>query len=285
MEKLKMIILTLIVTCLIFSDYSSLYAEDTLTLQIHPYLPSTELTRRFTPLANYLGQKIEQPVTIRIAKNYQEHIDQVGRDKVDIAYMGPASFVKLIDTYGKKPILARLEINGKPTFRGAIITAKNSSLQTLSDLKEYRFAFGDPNSTMSHLVPRFMLKKAGVDINKLAGYKFLYSHHNVALGVLIGDFDAGAVKEEIFYKYKDRGLKVLAWTPAVSEHVFIASNSLPEKTVRALRNALYNLKDDEKSAAIMSAIKNNMTAMISASDKDYDNLRIILQTLEKGVNP
>ncbi len=285
MAKTGLKIFAISLACLMVFASPFLFAEKTLILQIHPYLPATDLTGRFTPLADYLSRKIKHPISIRIAKDYQEHIDQVGNDKVDIAYMGPASFVKLIDTYGRKPILARLEINGKPTFRGAIVTAKESPIKTLSDLKKCRFAFGDPDSTMSHLVPRFMMKKAGVDTDDLDGYQFLYSHHNVALGVLIGDFDAGAVKEEVFHKYKGRGLKVIAWTPHVSEHVFVASSSLPAGTVQALRKALYDLKEEQRGAAIMSAVKDNTTAMIPAADKDYNNLRSIIRALGNVTDP
>ena len=55
-------------------------AQDSLTLEIHPYLAATELIDRFTPLANYLTQKTGRPVTVTIAGDYQEHIDQIGND-------------------------------------------------------------------------------------------------------------------------------------------------------------------------------------------------------------
>jgi phosphonate transport system substrate-binding protein len=131
-----------------------------------------------------------------------------------------------------------------------------------------------------------MLWEAGVNIDKLASHAFLTSHHNVALGVLIGDYDAGAVKEEVFYKYEKRGLRTIAKTPFISEHLFITRSTLPPEAVNALRKALYDLKDDEEGMVIMSKIKSSMTAMVPVSDTDYDNLRIIIQTLEKlGIQP
>ncbi len=256
-------------------------AQESLTLGVHPYLPATELVKRFTPLADYLSKKIGKPVTVRVAKDYQEHIDQIGNDRLDIAYMGPASYVKMVALYGEKPLLARLEIKGKPAFKGMIIVREKSTLHSLADLTGKHFAFGDPDSTMSHLVPRFMLWEAGVDVDKLASHTFLYSHHNVALGVLMGDYDAGAVKEEVFYKYEKRGLKAIAGTPLISEHLFVTRRTLPSETIRALREALYNLKDNAEGRVIMSVIKKSMTGMVPVNDGDYDNLRNILQTLER----
>lgn len=280
LRRLKRI-LTLAAFLSFFLMAAGANAQESLILQVHPYLPATELIDRFTPLADYLSKKTGKLVTIRISRDYQEHIDIIGNNKADIAYMGPASYVKLVEIYGRKPILARQDINGKPTFMGAIIIAKDSLIKSLGDLRGKHFAFGDPNSTMGHLVPRYMLWKAGVDIKDFAGYSFIDNHHNVVLGVLAGRFDAGAVKDDVFYEYEKRGLRILTWTPPISEHVFVTSSSFPKKTAKTLRDALFQLKNDKEGIAIMKRIHKNMTGMSPASDKDYDNLRAILKGLEK----
>lgn len=278
--------LRLFVLCNVLLSSAPLLAQESLTLQIHPYLPASELLKKFTPLTEYLSRKTDKKITCNISRDYQEHINIVGNDKIDMAYLGPASYIKITGKYGKKPILARLEIKGRPFFQGVIFTAKSASIRNLKDLAGKRFAFGDPDSTMSHLVPVFMLHKAGVSIKDLAKYSFLKSHDNVALGVLMGDFDAGAVKEEVFYQYKDRGLKDLAWSPKISEHLLVVRTSLPDTTVNELRAALLTLKTEPDARAIMSSIKNNMTAFVPADDMDYDNLRAILQELKKiQINP
>ncbi len=264
----------------------TLPAQEPLMFYVHPYLPAAELIKRFTPLTDYLSEKTGLDIKVNVTKDYSEHIKHIGEGIADIAYMGPASYVKMTDRYGKKPLLARLEIEGMPVFRGAIIVRKESPLKTLSGLKGKRFAFGDPSSTMSYLVPLYMLINEGVGNNELSEHKNLKSHNNVALSVLVGDFDAGAVKEEVFYKYEDRGLRVLEWTPEISEHLIIANDFLSLEVIEALRNALLQLKDAEDGSDIMRGIKETVTAMVPVQDGDYDNLRLILNTLqEKGVNP
>jgi phosphonate transport system substrate-binding protein len=278
--------LSLFLIVAVFFSAGDARAGEGLTLGIHPFLPATELMDRFSPLAEYLGRETGLPVTISIARDYGEHIEMIGRDELDIAYMGPASYVKMVERYGSKPLLARLEIKGKPTFHGIVIVNQDSDIRSISDIEGRRFAFGDPDSTMSHLVPRYMLWEAGVDVEDLSGYEFLEGHHNVALGVLISDFDAGAVKEEVFDAYEKRGLSALAVTPEISEHVFVASGKIRPRTAAAIRSALYRLKDSKEGKAVMTRIKKDMTAMVPASDADYDNLRDILNTLERiGVEP
>jgi len=78
--------------------------------------------------------KLDKPVILRVAKTYKSHIELVGKNKVDIAYMGPAPYVKLVKNYGHKPLLAKIQVLGKSTFRGAIIVAQNSPIKTLADL-------------------------------------------------------------------------------------------------------------------------------------------------------
>jgi len=255
-------------------------AGDRLVFAVHPYLPATELVDRFSPLVKYLSKEMGEPIEIEISRDYQNHITEIGKDNVDIAYMGPAGYVKLVDTYGKKPLLARQEINGRPTFHGVIIVRKDSPLQALKDLVGKRFAFGDPESTMSCLVPRYMLWKERITTDNLGGYAFLENHHNVALGVLVGDFDAGAVKEEIFDQYEKRGLRELAQTPEISDHVFVATNRLSAEKVQRLRAALYALSGKEDGRNILSLIKPSIN-LVSAKEEDYDNLRNILRELEK----
>ncbi|MCK5091319.1 MAG: phosphate/phosphite/phosphonate ABC transporter substrate-binding protein, partial [Gammaproteobacteria bacterium] len=159
-----------------------------LILAVHPYLPENEIIDRFTPLANYLGKEVGKSIQVRVGLNYQDHNEHIGRDLVDIAFMGPASYVKMIGQYGGKPILARLEINGAPVFHGNIVIREDSAIQTLDELSGKSFAFGDPNSTMSYLVPLYMINKSGISLAQLKFHKFLGSHNNVAFGVLAGDY-------------------------------------------------------------------------------------------------
>ncbi len=260
-------------------------AEAPLVLAVHPYQTYSTLMEKYMPLADYLSELLQRDVAVRIGKDYQDHVAYIGKDRVDIAVMGPVSYVTVVARFGKKPILARFEINGRPLFQGVVVVRKDSSLGDLGSLRGKRFAFGDRASTMSHLVPRFMLSEAGVEIDDLADYQFLGSHDNVALSVLAGDFDAGAVKEEVFYSYEPRGLKAVAFTPMLSEHLFVARGDLDPELIQGLRDALYSLRDSARGREIMRGIKKTMTGMVPARDADYDNLRAILRTLEEHPAP
>jgi phosphonate transport system substrate-binding protein len=213
-------------------------------------------------------------VHIKVSKNYETHISLVGKDQADIAYLGPSPYVKMVKEYGRKPLLARLEVRNKPVYYGMIIVRKDSPIKVLADLAGKSFAFGDQDSTMSHLVPRYMLHKAGIDVKDLSRYEFLGTHHDIALAVLGGYYDAGGIKEEVFYAYQERGLKALAQSQPISEHVFVARSSMEENIVTQLKENLLRLNDH--GLEILQSIKPSVTGVTSVKDADYDAMRIYM---------
>ena len=259
----------------------SIMAEE-LILSVHPFLSATEVKARFSPMANYLSKQLGIKVTLRVGANYDEHIQAIGKDQVDLAYMGPASYVTLVNQYGIKPTLARIEMDGKPTFHGYIVTRSDSAINSLEDLKGQSFAFGDPKSTMSYVVPHFMLTQAGVITHDSAEHAFLGSHINVALAVLSGDYAAGAIKPAVFRKFESKGLRIIAVSPEISEHVFVSRTGLSEETVNELRKAMFTASGSEQGVAALKAIKNSATGLIPVQDGDYDNLRTIIDSLKGG---
>ena len=251
-------------------------AEDSLILAVHPFLPEAELKKKFSPIAEYLGKKIGKTIKIRVGGSYEEHIQYIGLNKVDIAYMGPASYVRLVETFGDKPVLARLEVKGNPWFQGNIIVRKDSDLKVLGDLKGKRIAYGDPESTMSYIVPHYMLHQAGVFDSTTTRHQFLYSHNNVAMGVLSGDFDAGAVKPAVFKKFESDGLLTISKTPKISEHLFVVRTDLPIEQIELLRSAMLNMKKSEEGMKALHAIKKSITGLVEVKSSDYGNLRKII---------
>lgn len=264
-------------TLLLISAFNKIaIAGDNLVLAVHPYLPEEELKKKFTPLVEYLSHEIGKTINVRIGGDYEEHIQYIGLDKVDIAYMGPASYVYMLDEFGDKPVLARLEVDGHPWFQGNIVAHKNSDIKSLADLKGKRIAFGDPKSTMSYIVPHHMLHKAGVFEEVTTRHQFLYSHNNVALGVLSGDFDAGAIKPAVFKKFESSGLRTILKTPKIAEHLFVVRADLPVRQIERLRIAMLKMSKSEKGMAALHAIKQSITGLVEARSSDYDNLRKII---------
>jgi phosphonate transport system substrate-binding protein len=257
-------------------------APEPLKLCVHPYLSASELVKRFTPLTEYLGRQLGRPVMLEIGGTYDAHIHKIANGIVDVAFMGPSSYVKLTSQYGKRPLLAAFQTKEGKFFHGHIMVRKDSTITSLAQLKGKRFVFGDRVSTMSHFVPRHMLLKAGIEVKDFSQVNFVANHENIALGILTGAYDAGAVKEEVFLQYEPRGLRSLARSEPVTDHVFIARKDLPQETVQALRKALLQLSDSPEGKQIISGMRSDVIALVPADDRDFDTLRTIMDDLKRA---
>ncbi|MES9970021.1 MAG: phosphate/phosphite/phosphonate ABC transporter substrate-binding protein [Candidatus Thiodiazotropha sp.] len=261
------------------------HSTESLILGIHPYRSHQEIRRMFMPLADFLSHRTGIPVEVRIGNSYDAHFNAIIQGQVDIAFIGPALFVQLIDKGAVPNLLARLEVNGRPTFTGKIFTREGSDIRSLKDLKGRHFAFGSYSSTMSHLVPRQMIFEAGIDIEDFASYHHFGSHDNVALAVLAGDADAGAVKEAVFEKYRSKGIVSIATTPEISEHLFIAPADSDPDRVSLLQHHLLSLSAGKPEIhQVLSPIKSSATALVSVDAGDYQQLQKIIKDLRiRGV--
>lgn len=251
-------------------------AEAPIKLGFMPYLNAELLLEKYTPLAQYLTDKIGRTVQVTVAKDYAEHIRLTGEDQLDISFLGGSPYVVIGDKYGLKPLLARYEFSGTPSFRSVIFVAKGSSYQKLSELTGKKMAFGNVNSTLSTQVPLYMLMQDGVGLGELGSYTHLRNHSNVVLGVEFGDFDAGAVAEEVFRENADKAIRPLAFSPDVSTHVFVARTTMEASLRNKIAEALISLKNDPNGQSVLQAIGGNLTGFVSVTDKDYDLHREIL---------
>ena len=255
------------------------FAQEPLLLGIHPFLPYEKIEEKFAPLAAYLSNELNRPVVVRVGSSYQDHIDSIGRDQIDIAYIGPAEYVSMVKKYGPKPLIVCQVTNSSPFFKGIIIVRNNHPATSLADLGEGEFAFVDPHSTMGYLVPQVMLQQKNPLLIANQRYRFLKTHNNVALSVLTGDFEAGAVKEAVYQRFRSAGLRALAATPAIAEHLFVARSTLADSTINQLRAAMLKLNQDQTKKNVLKSIKASITGFSLVKDDAYNSLRKILKQI------
>ncbi|WP_353571837.1 phosphate/phosphite/phosphonate ABC transporter substrate-binding protein [Candidatus Albibeggiatoa sp. nov. BB20] len=255
-------------------------AAEELKFGILPYITATELIKKYTPLVDYLSQILAIPVKLSATKDYKQHVDLAGINKLDIAFVGGLPYLKMVKQYGKKRLFACYEMQNKPYFRSIIFVSAQSSIQSLYELADKSFAFGNKNSTLSTLVPRYMLQQMGVGLADLFNYDNLATHEDVVLSVLLGSCDVGAMAQEVFNEYKEQyQLRELTASPAISTHILLASDNLSDALFNKIQMALLNLDKHADAAKVLTAINKDMTGFVPVQDSDYDTLRNIIETV------
>lgn len=259
------------------------FADDTsaslLRMGIIPLESPTEMFRKFSPLAGYLGRCLNTRIDLKVAVDFQGAIKDIGQGVTQFCFMTPSTYIEAHKRYNVEVIAAALR-DGKPFQHAVIIARSDSSINALEDIKGRSFAFGDPHSTSSHIVPRGMLLSAGIDIKDLQYYNYLGHHDDVARAVLNGDFDAGAVMESTAYKFRDMGLKFIKFSDDVPEFNICVSQTLDTKLSAELKKALISLNDSTADGAtILKSINGSYTGFGEVSDDEYNQIRVMMSKI------
>ena len=267
---MKLIILLLILSL------SQVLASDKLVLgAISPINPEL-MKKKLLPIMSYLEEATGKKIEFQTGYDYTDTINKLVDGTFDIGYIGPAPYVtaKKINPKSVHIIAGLVNAENKP-FQSVIISKKGSKITTLDDIKNRRFAFGSPQSTLSYFVPMEMLMKANV-IKKVERYDFLGRHDKVAQYIIMGKYDVGAVKKSVADKYS-KYVQVVASSKKLADFVMIANSSVEHKVVEKIKHALLNLKDTK----ILKSLKDSAIGFEERKDSDYNDLRLIIESVQK----
>lgn len=273
---------SLFVCTLLFSSSSAL-SRKVIPFGFCPKYNPRIMYQLYQPFIDYLNETTPYQFEIKLSRVYQDTIDRLGSGEIIIASCGPVSYIKAKEKYGVKPILRALSKDGKPNYRGIIIVRQDSLIQKLEDIKGRSFAFGQAWSTASHILPEYFLSKAHIKLADLKHYDFLRHHDSVANAVLKGQFDAGAVKDIVAYKYQKDGLRFIFMTDPIPTVPIFVRIDASQEIVKSVKNALLNLNPgDPNHQKKMSLWDEEFKyGFTEAIDSDYDSIQKILRALEK----
>lgn len=239
------------------------------------------LIEKNMPLKKYLEKELAMEVELIVTTDYSVMIETMRRGKIDVGYFGPVSYVFLKSRHDAvAPIAAKKDKRGETTYRSLIIANADKNIKMLADIKGKKVAFGDPISTSSSIIPKFMLVSDGkLDINKDFESIYLGSHDAVALAVMKGHADAGGIGQHIFDSLVERGVidpkivKVVKISGAIPQYPFVIRTDIDKGLQERIKQAFLNLKDPE----VLKPLK--ATGFGSISDKDYDLIRDAIKFL------
>lgn len=230
------------------------------------------------PLKEYLEKELDMKVELFVAADYVGVIETMNAGKLDIAYYGPLTYVLAKDKTGAIPLVKAL-VKGEPTYHSVIITRKDSGIEAVEDLRGKVFAFGDPASTSSHLMPNSMLRERGIVPETDLQPQFTGGHDAVALAVFNGQAAAGALNENNYKALIEKGviqedqLTVLLKSNPIPEYPWAARHDLDPALIDKLINAFVNITDE-------AILKPQLaTGFVPAADEDYDVIRNVVNVL------
>jgi len=249
-------------------------------LGVVPLRTPAEMYKRFSPLARYLSGKFGRTIDIKVGVDFEAAVEDLGSGLVQASFMTPSTYAIAHKRYGAQVLLKAIR-NGSTYHHSVIIVREDSDIKEISDLKGRSFAFGDKNSTSSHIIPRWMLRQEGIDVEDLLYYNYLGHHDEVLRAVLEGEFDAGAVMESVVEDHLGMGIRILKKSKEIPEFCFVASRELPhEERQRFIEYMLKLQSEDEAMKEILHSIDPHYSGFTEASHQDYEWIIDIMQELK-----
>jgi phosphonate transport system substrate-binding protein len=239
-------ILRILLACAGLTSAACGWAQAVLRVTAIPDESPTELARKAAPLMKYLEERLGMKVEFTPVTDYAAAVEALASRKVDLAWFGGFTFVQAQLRSGGKAIpIAQREEDEK--FRSVFITG-DPAIRQLADLKGKDLSFGSQSSTSGHLMPRFYLLQAGIDVDKdLRRVAYSGAHDATIAAVAAGKVQAGALNISVWEKFvaekRVDSAKVLVvyTTPPYFDYNWTVHADLPAALREKLTQALLSL--------------------------------------------
>ncbi|MDJ0772604.1 MAG: phosphate/phosphite/phosphonate ABC transporter substrate-binding protein [Mastigocoleus sp. MO_167.B18] len=274
-----------------FAMYSSSPDEDShnqkrlesLKIGVLPNYSPTKQKGMTQALDRYLEKTLGLQVDFRIASEYQNIIDWLVKEEIDIAYLGATSYLEALERGARvKPLVAPIDkYSGRPWFKSVILVKANSSVQSLSDLKGKRVAFVDKFSTSGYLVPAIAFQQIRIT-PKYDFVQTIYAgtHYKSIKALQEGKVDAAATNIPFYMKLKKLGklnqneFRAIWKSDYISQVPIVVCQKLPEELVENLKLAF--LQAPNGIEEIMGIQSTGYTLIL---ERDYRRIRKLRKKL------
>ena len=230
---------------------SQVWAKDKLTIGLIPSEDSQAMIESSKQVLDDLQAKIGMPVVPFVATDYNGIIEALRSGKLDVAYLGPFSYVLATSVAEVEAFsVAVTKKTGQSAYKSVILARKDSGIHSLADLKGHTFAFVDPSSASGHLFPKAGLEQAGFAPDTL--FKrviFSGSHDASILAVENKKVDAAAVADRIFASAVAKGVvkqddfEIVWSSKPIPESPMVWRKALDPELKKKVADALASIKD------------------------------------------
>jgi|Deesub1362B_J571_1020462.scaffolds.fasta_scaffold01681_3 phosphonate transport system substrate-binding protein len=185
------------------------------------FVPSGEFEDIVTgaeTITSLLKEKTGYEIEGMVAMSYSAVIEAMCAEKAHMGTLATFSYLLANEKCGVDVALVAVRY-GSPYYKGQIIVGAETGIKTIADLKGKTACWVDAASTSGYIIPRIMLKAAGIEPDKdLAQQTEVGSHPSVVLAVYKGECDFGATWLDARVTIKDE-------FPDVMEKVLVIAES------------------------------------------------------------
>jgi phosphonate transport system substrate-binding protein len=234
----------------------------------------------YSPLLDYLEEKLNRPVELIQRRTYLEVNDLIEHGEVDLAFVCTSAYVQGHDTFGMELLVAP-QVDGKTTYNSLLIVPASSDAQSMDDLRGKVFAFTDPISLSGRVYPTSLVQQLGFTPEEFfARTFFTYSHDEAIRAVASGLADGAAVDSLVFQfavtrdpSLKDK-VRVIHASPDFGIPPVVVSPFTRPQIRAELQTLLLQMANDPAAQEALSVI--GVERFVLIEDSAYDGVRILM---------
>lgn len=155
----------------------------------------TDRLGRFGAYRQLLEDTFKVPVRLFPASDYAGVLQAFSAGQIEMASLGSSGYAGAwLDTNGGiEPLVVPEENDGSVAYVSVMVTRTDSGITNLEQMRGKTLAWADPNSTSGYLIPRFALRRAGINPESGPYFSrtgFAGGHEQAVVAVLQRQYDA-----------------------------------------------------------------------------------------------
>lgn len=243
-----------------------------------------QVAQNAQPIVEILHKKLGMEVEPFVATDYTGVVEALRAKKLDIAFLSPASYV-LAKQEANIQVVLKSHRKGSAAYYAAIITRADSGINSIKDLRNKTFAFGDSLSTTGHIIPKKMFIENGIDPAKDFKH-ILYSggHDATVLAVLNRKVDAGATfanftdgKDAAWVQYlknpeEQKQIRAIAYSEPIPADNLVLRADLDADLGRKIQEIFLDMSRDSAGQKMLRDLY-QIDGFVPATDQDYESVR------------
>ncbi len=249
---------------------------DPLVFGFLPIVSSERLVRRFSPLTEYLSEKLGVEIRMETAPDFKSFVQRTDEGKrYDILFTAPHLYYLAKQNSDYRAIV-RVD---RPGMKAVIVTSLTSTIKSIEDLRGRRLATTDPLA-LATVLARARLEQAGIDPDNDLTLIATPSHNASLLSCYRGTTDAAVLIRPLYLRARSEirdNTRIVAETESVPHMPIAVAPWVDEHVARRLRDILVNMSDDPQGRVVLQHL--DWPGFVAAQPGDYDGLGPIVDKL------
>lgn len=236
---------------------------------------------RFLFLVDYLtketGWKFDK---VSAPTSEAAFLKMVKTEKFDVAIVNPYLYLLLEKEKGAIPILKTVSFDGRDTYRGMIITRKDSPIKSLNELRGKQILAPSRSTVGGFISQWILLKEQGLDPDRDVTYRYGITQEEIMEKIVTGRAEVGFIREDVYEAMKKANghapkVKVLAYTHYLPNPAVVVFPDTNPELREKVKSALLKLRfDNPNHRFILERIR--ILGFSPAESADYQSFKALL---------